>query len=62
MDTCIRAAAGLTGIPGAISYSHMPTLALAHGETGWQAHALPLSVDGIEIMASLVLLADRRTT
>jgi hypothetical protein len=40
----------------------MPTLALAHGETGWQAHALPLSVDGIEIMASLVLLADRRTT
>ncbi len=31
-----------------------------HGETGWRAHAFPLSVDGIEIVASLVLLADRR--
>ena len=66
MDTCIRAAAGVTvaglaGIAGAIIYSHMRVLAAAHGETGWQGHAFPLSVDGIEIVASLVLLADRRT-
>ena len=65
-DACIRAAAGVTviglaGIAGAISYSHMRALAAGHGETGWQAHAFPLSVDGIEIVASLVLLADRRT-
>jgi Protein of unknown function (DUF2637) len=52
---------GLAGIAGAISYSHMRLLAARHGETGWQAHAFPLSVDGIEIVASLVLLADRRT-
>jgi len=52
---------GLAGIAGAISYSHMRLLAAGHGETGWQAHAFPLSVDGIEIVASLVLLADRRT-
>jgi hypothetical protein len=37
-DTCIRAAAGVTvaglaGIAGAISYSHMQELAAAHGET-----------------------------
>ncbi len=64
-DTWMRATvtvtvAGLAGIAGAISHSHMRNLAAAHGETGWQAHAFPLSVDGIEIVASLVLLADRR--
>jgi hypothetical protein len=53
--------AGLAGIAGAISYSHMHALAAAHGDAGWHAHAFPLSVDGVEIVASLVLLADRRT-
>jgi len=52
--------AGLAGIAGAISYSHMRQLAAAHGDTGWHAHAFPLSVDGVEIVASLVLLSDRR--
>ncbi len=52
--------AGLAGIAGALSYSHMRQLAQDHGQTGWHAHAFPLSVDGIEIVASLVLLADRR--
>ena len=52
--------AGLAGIAGAISYSHMRVLAAANGDTGWHAHAFPLSVDGVEIVASLVLLADRR--
>jgi len=51
---------GLAGIAGAISYSHTRQLAQAHGDAGWHAHAFPLSVDGIEIVASLVLLADRR--
>jgi len=51
---------GLAGIAGAISYSHMRELAQVHGQSGWHAHAFPLSVDGIEIVASLVLLADRR--
>ena len=53
--------AGLAGIAGAISYSHMRQLAAAQGDTGWHAHAFPLSVDGVEIVASLVLLADRRS-
>ncbi len=51
---------GLAGIAAALSYSHMRQLAQDHGQTGWHAHAFPLSVDGIEIVASLVLLADRR--
>ena len=53
--------AGLARVAGAISYSHMRILAAAHGDTGWHAHAFPLSVDGVEIVASLVLLADRRS-
>jgi hypothetical protein len=64
-DGAIRAAAGVTvvalaGIAGAISYSHMTALALVHGEQGWRTHMFPLSVDGIEVVASLVLLADKR--
>jgi hypothetical protein len=65
VDRAIRFAAGTTvlllaGVAGAISYSHMAELARAHGEVGWRAHAFPVSVDGIEIVASLVLLAHRR--
>jgi Protein of unknown function (DUF2637) len=58
--TAAATVAGLTGIAGALSYSHMRQLAQDHGQAGWHAHAFPLSVDGIEIVASLVLLADRR--
>ena len=38
----------------------MRQLAAAHGDAGWHAHAFPLSIDGVEIVASLVLLAGRR--
>lgn len=51
--------AGLAGIAGAISYSHMRNLAAAHGKPDGR-RTPSLSVDGIEIVASLVLLADRR--
>jgi hypothetical protein len=64
-DRIIVGAAGATvvvlaGVAGAISYSHMAELARSHGEVGWRAHAFPISVDGIEVVASLVLLAHRR--
>src|SRR5205814_2246624 len=51
---------GLAGIAAAISFSHMHELVIRHGESGWRGHAFPLSVDGIELTASLVLLAHRR--
>jgi hypothetical protein len=65
VDTTIRVAAGVTviglaGIAGAISYSRMTELAGAHGEHGWRTHMFPLSVGLIEVVASLVLLADKR--
>lgn len=43
----------LAGVAAAISYSHMRQLAQDDGQAGWHAHAFPLSVDGIEIVASL---------
>jgi len=65
VDAAILVTAGLTtlglmGIAGAISYQHLLTLALEHGQHGWLGHAFPLSVDGVEIVASLRLLADQR--
>jgi peptidoglycan/LPS O-acetylase OafA/YrhL len=59
--TTAATVAGLAGIAGALSCSHMRALAQDHGQADWHAHAFPLSVDGVEIVASLVLLADRRS-
>ncbi|GIJ34981.1 DUF2637 domain-containing protein [Micromonospora sediminimaris] len=66
-DLTITAAAtlttlGLAGIAGAVSYDHLRELAESRGETGWRAHAFPLTVDGVEIVATLTILADRRAS
>src|SRR5437899_8787971 len=50
--------AGLSGVAGAISFSHMS--ALEHGQLGWKSSAFPISVDGLELTASLYLLAQHR--
>lgn len=46
----------VTGIAAAISYRHCYDLAVRYGETGATARALPLTVDGLVLMCSLVLL------
>src|SRR5262249_30650662 len=51
---------GLAIVAGAISYAHMQNLALRHDQLGWKANAFPISVDGIEVVASLYILAQRR--
>ncbi|MFY1614645.1 DUF2637 domain-containing protein [Micromonospora sp. WMMD736] len=51
---------GLAGVAGAVSYDHLRELAESRGEHGWKAHAFPLTVDGIEVVATLAILADRR--
>ena len=47
-------------IAAAISYDHIRHLADTHAETGWAAYALPLTIDGIEIIATLALLTHRQ--
>jgi uncharacterized protein DUF2637 len=64
-DRLTRVATGLTvaalaGVAGAISFSHMSALALEHGQLGWKSTAFPISVDGLELVSSLYILAQRR--
>jgi hypothetical protein len=44
----------------AVSYSHIYGLGRAHGQDGTAARLLPLSVDGLILAASLVLLHEAR--
>jgi len=64
-DRCIRwtttaSVVLLAGIAAVVSYRHMHTLTLAHGESAWTAALIPLSVDGMIIASSMTLLADSR--
>jgi len=57
----VATVSGLAGLAGWISYHHMLLLAQRAGEIGVDAHAFPLTVDGLDLIGVLVLLADRRT-
>src|SRR5258707_7108875 len=64
-DRSIRAATAgvvlaVAGFAAVVSYSHIYDLARAHGQTGTAARLLPLSVDGLILAASLVLLHEAR--
>jgi Protein of unknown function (DUF2637) len=50
----------LAAIAAVVSYRHMHTLTLAHGESRWTAALIPLSVDGMIVASSMTLLADSR--
>jgi hypothetical protein len=52
--------AGLAVVAGAISFAHMAELATRHGQSGWKSGAFPVSVDGLELVASLYVLAQHR--
>jgi Protein of unknown function (DUF2637) len=52
--------AGLAIVAGAISFAHMRELAAHHDQLGWKSYAFPISVDGVEIVASLYLVAQLR--
>ena len=64
-DTVIRRATAIAviavaAIAAIISYSHIYDLAHAHGQNGTAARLLPLSVDGLILTASLVMLYQAR--
>lgn len=60
LGATVLAVTAVAGIAGAISYGHMHDWASANGEPSWRALLFPLSVDGLLIAASVVLLADSR--
>ncbi len=49
----------VTGVAAIGSYAHMRALALEHGQGAFLASILPLSVDGLLAVASIVLSEDR---
>ena len=64
-DRAIRVATGAVVVAVAafaaiVSYSHIYDLAHAHGQSGAAGRLLPLSVDGLIVAASLVMLHEAR--
>ena len=47
---------GVAVVAAVVSYEHAYALVHAHGETGWTAHLIPLTVDGLISAISMVML------
>ncbi|MEV8504496.1 DUF2637 domain-containing protein [Actinoplanes sp. NPDC051475] len=52
----IAVTAGIAGIAAWVSYFHMADVVRRYGETSTAAHLLPLSVDGLIVVASICLI------
>lgn len=51
---------GVAVVAAVVSYEHASALVRAHGETGWTARLIPLTVDGLIWASSMVLLDSAR--
>src|ERR1700733_9885159 len=51
---------GVAAIAAVVSYEHAGDLVRAHGETGWTARLIPLTVDGLIYASSMVMLDSAR--
>jgi hypothetical protein len=61
--TTAGAVVGVAAVAAVASYEHAYDLVRAHGETGWTARLVPLTVDGLIYASSMVMLdAARRKT
>jgi hypothetical protein len=64
-DAAIRwstagAVIGVGVVAAVVSYEHAYDLVRAHGEPGWTAHIIPLTVDGLIWSSSMVMLDSAR--
>jgi hypothetical protein len=51
---------GVAAVAAVASYEHAYELVQAHGESGWTAHMVPLTVDGLIYASSMVMLDSAR--
>jgi hypothetical protein len=51
---------GVAAVAAVVSYEHACDLVRAHGETGWTARLIPLTVDGLIYASSMVMLDSAR--
>src|SRR5215469_16959758 len=51
---------GVAAVAAVVSYQHAYALVHAHGETGWTARLIPLTVDGLIWASSMVMLDSAR--
>lgn len=58
--TTIAAVAVVAVVAGWVSYRHALNVVSAHGESGWLGRAYPLTIDGLIVAASMVLLTAAR--
>ena len=58
--TTVAVVCAVAAFAAVVSYSHIYGLGRAHGQDGTAARLLPLSVDGLILAASLVLLHEAR--
>lgn len=64
-DTIIRwstagAVLGVAAVASVASYEHAYDLVRMHGESGWTARMIPLTVDGLIYASSMVMLDSTR--
>ncbi len=54
------AVVGVASVAAVASYEHAYALVRAHGEAGWTARLVPLTVDGLIYASSMVMLDSAR--
>lgn len=54
------AVVGVAVVAAVVSYEHAYALVHAHGEAGWTAQLIPLTVDGLIWASSMVMLDSAR--